>query len=459
MKFESRRKIHQKYRPTIIMHGVEQEVVQGFHITSGMMTAALLIFLGSYGAIISEKVHRTIVAIFGGALMIIIGEVMGFYGQHVAVGAIDFNTVGLLVGMMIIVGITKDTGIFQYVAVRAAKIAKGDPWKILLMFAIITAVFSALLDNVTTVLLMVPMTFVICDNLKINPMPFLLVEIFMSNVGGTATLIGDPPNILIGSAAGLTFMEFVQNLAPVVVVMIIVLIPLFKFWYGKKIKTSEENKARVMQLDEKESIKNPTLLKKSLFTLTLVILGFFFHGALGMEAATIALFGAGLLLFLDGKNPERVLEEVEWVTIFFFIGLFVLVGGLEHVGAINWAAEKMLELTQGDFQITSILILWGAAFFSAFVDNIPFVATMIPLVEQMNGVFAEGLNPIWWSLALGACLGGNGTLVGASANLVVAGMAEKSGYKIKFVDFMKVGLVVMVITVAIAQIYMWIKFY
>jgi len=459
VKFESRRKIHQKYRPTIIMHGVEQEVVQGFHITSGMMTAALLIFLGSYGAIISEKVHRTIVAIFGGALMIIIGEVMGFYGQHVAVGAIDFNTVGLLVGMMIIVGITKDTGIFQYVAVRAAKIAKGDPWKILLMFAIITAVFSALLDNVTTVLLMVPMTFVICDNLKINPMPFLLVEIFMSNVGGTATLIGDPPNILIGSAAGLTFMEFVQNLAPVVVVMIIVLIPLFKFWYGKKIKTSEENKARVMQLDEKESIKNPTLLKKSLFTLTLVILGFFFHGALGMEAATIALFGAGLLLFLDGKNPERVLEEVEWVTIFFFIGLFVLVGGLEHVGAINWAAEKMLELTQGDFQITSILILWGAAFFSAFVDNIPFVATMIPLVEQMNGVFAEGLNPIWWSLALGACLGGNGTLVGASANLVVAGMAEKSGYKIKFVDFMKVGLVVMVITVAIAQIYMWIKFY
>jgi len=441
------------------MHGAEQEVVQGFHITSGMLTAALLIFLGSYGAIISEKIHRTIVAIFGGALMIIAGELMGFYGQHAAVGSIDFNTVGLLVGMMVIVGITKDTGIFQYVAVRAAKIAKGDPWKILLMFAIITAVFSALLDNVTTVLLMVPMTFVICDNLKINPMPFLLVEIFMSNVGGTATLIGDPPNILIGSAAGLTFMDFIQNLAPVIIIMVVVLVFLFKFLYSKKIQATEESKARIMKLDERESIKNLSLLKKSLFVLAVVILGFFFHGALGMEAATIALFGAGLLLLLDGKNPERVLEEVEWVTIFFFIGLFVLVGGLESVGAINWAAQKMLELTHGDFQITSILILWGAAFFSAFVDNIPFVATMIPLVDQMNGVFVEGINPIWWSLALGACLGGNGTLVGASANLVVAGMSEKAGYKIKFMDFMKIGLIIMVITVAIAQIYLYFKFY
>lgn len=441
------------------MHGVEQEVVSSFHITSGMMTAALLIFLGSYGAIMSEKIHRTIVAIFGGALMIIAGELMGFYDQHAAVGAIDFNTVGLLVGMMIIVGITKDTGIFQYVAVKAAKLAKGDPWLILLMFAIITAVFSALLDNVTTVLLMVPMTFVICDNLKINPMPFLMTEILMSNVGGTATLIGDPPNILIGSAAGLSFMQFVQNLAPIVIVMIIVLIPVFYFLYGKKIQTDKESMERIMSLNERESIENLPLLKKSLFTLLLVVLGFFFHGALGMEAATIALFGAGLLLFMDGKNPERVLHEVEWITIFFFIGLFVLVGGLEHVGAINWAAERMLQMTGGDFQITSILVLWGAAIFSAFVDNIPFVATMIPLVETMEGQFAQGLEPIWWSLALGACLGGNGTLVGASANLVVAGMAEKAGYKIKFIEFMKVGLFIMFITVTIAQAYLWFKFY
>ncbi len=441
------------------MHGIETEVSQSFQITSGMITVALLVFLGSYGAIISEKIHRTIIAIFGGALMIIAGELMGFYDQHGAIKAVDFNTVGLLVGMMVIVGITKTTGMFQYVAVKSAKLAKGDPWKILLMFAIITAIFSALLDNVTTVLLMVPMTFVICDNLKINPLPFLFVEILMSNVGGTATLIGDPPNILIGSAAGLTFMDFVQNLALPVVIMVIVLIPFFKFLYSKKIKTTRENRERILELDETESIENPLLLKKCLFVLALVISGFFFHGALGMEAATIALFGAGLLLFLDGKNPERVLEEVEWVTIFFFIGLFVLVGGLEHVGVINWAAEKMLNLTQGNFQITSILILWGAAIFSAFVDNIPFVATMIPLVSQMDGAFVQGLEPIWWSLALGACLGGNGTLVGASANLVVAGMAEKSGYKIKFIDFMKIGLMVMFITVTISQIYLWIRFY
>jgi Na+/H+ antiporter NhaD/arsenite permease-like protein len=224
------------------MHGIETEVAGHFEITSQMLAIALLIFLGSYGAIISEKIHRTIIAIFGGALMIIAGEIMGFYDQHSAVGAVDFNTVGLLIGMMVIVGVTKNTGIFQYVAVKSAKLMKGDPWKILLSFALITAVFSALLDNVTTVLLMVPMTFVICDNLRLNPIPFLFVEIFMSNIGGAATLIGDPPNILIGSAAGLTFMEFVQNLTLPVAIMIIVLIPLFKFWYGKKIKTSQKNR-------------------------------------------------------------------------------------------------------------------------------------------------------------------------------------------------------------------------
>lgn len=428
------------------------------HITSGAVTAALLIFLGSYGIIISEKIHRTIVAIFGGALMIIMGIFMDFYDQHSAIAAVDFNTIGLLVGMMIIVDITKDTGLFQYVAIKSAKYAKGNPWKIMLMFSIITALFSALLDNVTTVLLMVPMTLVICDNLKINPMPFLLVEIFMSNIGGTATLIGDPPNILIGSAAGLSFMDFVMNLTPIVVIMFIVLIPFIKKMYGKKIVAREEDMARIMELNENDSIENPVLLKKSLFVLIIVILGFFFHGALGMEGATIAIFGAGLLLLLDNKNPEKVLREIEWTTIFFFIGLFTLVGGLEHVGVIGWAADKMISLTGGDLKITAITILWGGAIFSAFVDNIPFVATMIPMVHEMGSVFSN-LNPIWWSLALGACLGGNGTLVGASANLVVAGMAEKSGYKIKFMDFMKMGLVIMFITVAISNVYILFRYF
>jgi Na+/H+ antiporter NhaD/arsenite permease-like protein len=428
------------------------------HLTSGALAAALLIFLGSYAAIISEKVHRTTIAIFGGALMIVAGIFMGFYSQESAVEAIDFNTIGLLIGMMVIVGVTKHTGLFQYVALRSAKIAKGDPWKIMLLFALITAVFSALLDNVTTVLLMVPMTLVICGNLKVNPMPYLMMEIFMSNIGGTATLIGDPPNILIGSAAGLSFMDFVVNLGPVVLVISAVMFFILKKLYWKDIQTSRENMEKIMKLDEKETIKDLALLRKSLVVLALVILGFFFHGMLGMEGATIALFGAGLLLFLDNKNPERVLHEVEWTTIFFFIGLFTLVGGLEHVGVIGWAAGKLLLLTQGDMAMTAYTILWGGAIFSAFIDNIPFVATMIPMVQDMSGTFSN-LDPIWWSLALGACLGGNGTLVGASANLVVAGIAEKAGYKIGFAEFMKTGLVIMTITLIISHIYVALRFF
>ena len=431
------------------------------HITSGAVTAALLIFLASYGAIISEKIHRTIVAIFGGALMIIVGIFMHFYDQNSAVAAVDFNTIGLLIGMMIIVGITKDTGLFQYVAIKSAKIAKGDPWKIMLMFAIITAVFSALLDNVTTVMLMVPMTLVIADNLKINPMPFLFVEIFMSNIGGTATLIGDPPNILIGSAAGLSFMDFVVNLTPIVIIMFIVMIPIFKLFYKKQIQTSKENMERIMQLNENDGIQDIVLLKKSLIVLAVVVVGFFLHGWLHMEGATIAIFGAGLLLLLDNKNPEKALHEVEWITIFFFIGLFVIIGGLEHVGVIGWAADKLITATNGSLAITAMAMLWGGAIFSAFVDNIPFVATMIPLVQEMGvTTFTETseLNTIWWSLALGACLGGNGTLVGASANLVVAGMAEKSGYKIGFVEFMKMGFLVMFITVSMATVYVWFRY-
>ncbi len=437
------------------MHeAINKEISQ---ITTGAVLVALFIFLGSYAAIISEKIHRTIIAIFGGALMIVLGVLLKFYNQEEAVHSIDFNTIGLLVGMMIIVNLTKTTGLFQYVAIWSSKMVKGDPWKILIVFALVTAVFSALLDNVTTVLLMVPMTLVICDNLRISPMPFLLTEIFMSNIGGTATLIGDPPNILIGSAAKLSFLDFVKNLAPVVVVITIFFIPLMKFLFGRQMKTDEKNMQSIMRLNENDSISDLSLLKKSLFVLTLVILGFFVHGILGLEGATIALLGAGLLLFLDNKNPEKVLHEVEWTTIFFFVGLFVLVGGLEKVGIINWAATKLIEITGGNLNITVMAILWGGALFSAFVDNIPFVATMIPLVHDMKSVFTD-LNPLWWSLALGACLGGNGTLVGASANLVVAGLAEKSGYKIKFTDFMKIGMLVMIISVLISTIYIYFRY-
>jgi Na+/H+ antiporter NhaD/arsenite permease-like protein len=436
------------------MHEISYELIG---VAPGAIAAAILIFLGAYSLIISEKVHRTTVSIFASALMILFGIFMGFYSQEEAIRMVDFNTIGLLVGMMIIVGIAKDTGLFQYVAIKTAKFAKGDPWKIMLTFALITAVFSALLDNVTTILLMVPMTLVICDNLRVNPIPFLFVEIFLSNIGGTATLIGDPPNILIGSAAGLSFMDFVVNLGPVVLIILFAVLPLMKMIFGKKIKADPADMKKIMDLNENESLKRPGLLKKTLFVLGLVIIGFFLHGALHIEAATIALFGAGLLLLLDNKNPERALHEIEWTTIFFFIGLFVLVGGLEQVGVISWAAAGIIELTGGNLAITSITILWGGAFISAFIDNIPFVATMIPLVQGMSETFTD-LDPLWWSLALGACLGGNGTLVGASANLVAAGMAEKSGYEIKFTDFMKIGLGIMVITLIISNVYIWVRY-
>ena len=429
-------------------------------ITTPMIVVALLIFLGSYALIISEKVHRTIVAIFGSALAVFIGTLMGFYHQEEALHVIDFNTIGLLVGMMIIVAITKDTGIFQYLAIKAAKSVKGDPWKVMLVLGILTAVLSAFLDNVTTILLLVPMTFIICDNLKINPVPFLIVEILTSNIGGTATLIGDPPNILIGSAAKLSFLDFLVNLGPVVIVILVVVLPIFRWKYGKVIKAREEDRKRIMGLDEKASLKNPAMIKKSLFVLGLVLLGFFFHGALHLEAATIALLGAGLLLLLDWRHPEKALHEVEWVTIFFFIGLFVLVGALEEVGIISWAATKLIALTEGNLPLTASLILWGGAFFSAFIDNIPFVATMIPLIQDMHTTFnPTELNTIWWSLALGACLGGNGTLIGASANLVVSDLAKKAGYDISFKNFMKIGGVIMIISILISQAYLWLRYF
>lgn len=415
---------------------------------------AVSIFLLSYGIIISERIHRTVIAIVGGVGMVLLGII----NQEQATEGVDFNTLGLLIGMMVIVTIAKDTGMFQYVAVKAAKIARGEPWRILLMMSVVTAVFSAFLDNVTTVMLVVPVTFVIADNLKINPMPFLMAEIFMSNIGGTATLIGDPPNILVGSAAGLSFTDFLQNLAPVVLIMIPVAFILFRFFWRKGLTADPSLQKRIMTLDEKEALTNKPLLIKTLVVLGLVLVGFILHNKLHLEAATIALGGAGLLWLLDNQHPERVLKEVEWPTIFFFVGLFVLVRGLEQVGVIEYLAKQLLTLTEGNLLITGLAILWGSAIFSAFVDNIPFVATMIPLVKDIGTLSTLPLAPLWWALALGACLGGNGTLVGASANLVVAGIAEKSGYKITFRKFLYYGTPVMLTTVAVSSVYMWLRY-
>jgi len=433
------------------------ELIVTANIITGSSLIALLVFLGTYAVIISERIHRTIISIFGATCMIIVGMFFNFYDQHKAVDAVDFNTIGLLIGMMIIVTITKNSGLFQYIAIKAAKLAKGDPWKILVFFALITAIFSAFLDNVTTVLLMAPMTLAISSNLKINPIPLLITQILMSNIGGTATLIGDPPNILIGSAANLSFLDFLINLSPIILIIIVVLLQLFKWYYKKKITARPEDMAKIMTLKEKDSIKDIVLLKKSIFVLILVITGFLMHGVLKLEGATIAIFGGALLLLLDDKHLEQVLHEIEWTTIFFFVGLFILVGGLEYVGVMTWAGTKFLELTHGNFAATTMVILGGSAIFSAFVDNIPFVATMIPLIESMHSTFPN-LQPLWWSLALGADLGGNGTLIGASANLIVTDIAIKSGYEIKFKEFMKVGLIVMLITVIISGVYIWLRY-
>lgn len=413
---------------------------------------ASAVFLISYAIIISEKIHRTAIALAGGMIVILGGVI----NQEQAIEAIDFNTIGLLVGMMIIVGIARNSGLFEYLAVWSAKRSKGDPIKIMISLTLITALLSALLDNVTTVLLIVPITFSIAKALEINPMPLLFSEIMASNIGGTATLIGDPPNIMIGSATGLGFMDFVINVGPVIVVIMPVTILLLKIIYRKQLVTREELKANIMKMDPSSEIKNIILLKKSLLVISLVILGFFMHQSLHLESATVALSGAALLLLLTREDPEHALSAVEWPVIFFFAGLFILVGALEHVGVIEWIALESLKLTGGELLPTGMLILWLSAIASSFVDNIPFVATMIPLIEDMGRLGGmTDLNPLWWSLSLGACLGGNGTIIGASANVVVVGMAEKQGFKWTFVGFMKVAFPLMIVSILISTVYLY----
>lgn len=418
---------------------------------------AIGIFLLTYGMIITEKIHRTIVAMIGGVLMVVLGVV----DQGSALHHIDFNTLGLLIGMMIMVSITAETGLFTYIALVAAKKAKGDPVRILVSLVLITAIGSAFLDNVTTVLLMVPVTFSITRQLRVNPVPYLITQILASNIGGTATLIGDPPNIMIGSAVKeLTFMAFINNLAPVVVIIMAVTIPIFVIIFRKHIQTTPELKMSIMQIDEKEVITDRKLLTKSLSILGITIIGFFLHQLLHLESATVALAGAFLLLLLTGEHSmEEAFNKVEWSTIFFFVGLFVLVSGLVETGVISKLAAGAVELTGGNPIATSMLILWLSAIASAFLDNIPFVATMIPMIQEMGTMGVENLEPLWWSLALGACLGGNGTLIGASANLIVAGLAAKEGHPIKFIAFMKYGFPLMLVSVGLANIYMYVRYF
>jgi Na+/H+ antiporter NhaD/arsenite permease-like protein len=410
---------------------------------------SLLVFLVVMSLIISEKVNRTVAALTGACILVILHI---FTGER-ALEYIDFNTIGVLIGMMIIVGVVKSTGIFEYLAIVAAKSAKGDPWKIILSLCAITALTSAFLDNVTTVLLIVPMTFVITEKLELDPIPFLIPEILASNIGGTATLIGDPPNIMIGSAAGLDFIDFVINLFPIILIIFIVTFIVLWFSYRNKFKVSEDKKNQIIKMNEKIFIKNPKLLKKCLVILCLVMMGLIFHSQLGYSSAVVAISGAAILLLISGESIDEALLSVEWPTIFFFAGLFVLVGALEEVGVINKLANFVMGLTGNNLLLTGILIIWFSAIFSAFLDNIPFVATLIPMIQAMGH---SGLNitPLWWAVSLGACLGGNGTLIGASANVVVAGLANKHGYKLTFGRYLKTGFPFMILSIVLSTIYL-----
>ncbi len=416
----------------------------------------------TYAAIMSERLNRAIVALLGAVAMI----ATGILNQEQAVAGIDFNTLGLLAGMMVIVSIARKSGVFEYLAIWAAKRARGSPAGVLVLLLLVTALFSALLDNVTTVLLIVPVTLVICAQLKVPPYPFLLSQVLASNIGGTATLIGDPPNIIIGAQVGLSFNAFLVNLAPVIGVIVVVhAVAVYLIW-GRSLEATPEARAHIMALDERAAITDRTLLVKSLVVLAGVLAAFVGARFIGLESGTIGMAGAAVLLLLDnaGKTAAKqnesvthVFNEVEWVTLFFFIGLFIVVRGVEHTGVLQVVAGKLLAATGGGLEATGLGILWASAILSAVVDNIPFVATMIPMIKAMAPAFGgtEGLLPLWWALSLGACLGGNGTLVGASANLTVAGIAERNGVSFRFVTFTKHALPMMLVHVAICHAY-WV---
>jgi Na+/H+ antiporter NhaD/arsenite permease-like protein len=429
------------------------------------MWLAAILFVITYGVVMSEKVNRAVVALVAAGLMII----LGILNQEAAIRGIDFNTIGLLIGMMVIVAITRQSGIFQFLAIWAAKKVDARPWGILVMISLVTAVTSAFLDNVTTVLLVVPVTLLITEELKVKPYPYLFAMIFASNIGGTATLIGDPPNIMIGSATGLTFNDFAYHLTPaILVVLAVTLIPIYFIW-GRHLKATPEDRQRVMQFNEFEAITNWRLLKQCLTVIGLVVAGFVFAHSLKLEAATVAMTGAAVLLLLAnfGKGPDdqskHVLEafnEVEWITIFFFVGLFIVVHGVDSTGLLKLLAEKMVAMTGGNLTATAMIILWSSAILSAIIDNIPFVATMIPLIKAMAPTFGgeHGLLPLWWALSLGACLGGNGTLVGASANLVVAGFAERAGQPIRFLQYTLVAFPIMLLSILISTFYLYWRY-
>lgn len=415
---------------------------------------SIVIFLLVMVAIVSEKVHRA-AASLAGAVILLVTHVLTVDS---AIEHVDVNTIGVLVGMMLFVAVVKNSGLFEYIAIKSAKLTHGKPWAIMAVFAIITAALSAFLDNVTTVLLVGPMTLAITSILKVNPVPFLLTQILASNMGGTATLIGDPPNIMIGSEAGLGFADFILNTAPAVVIIMAASLLCFYLMFGRKLKVSDDAMQAVMELDENRAIKDKSLLIKSVVMIGLVVIGFMFHSSLGMESCTIALLAAVIMMIVGKQDVEDVIMGVEWSTILFFIGLFVVVGGMEETGVIDQLATLLIGMTGGNMVLTMLIILWVSAIVSSVLDNIPFVATLIPMILAIQAESGMDVTPLWWALSLGACLGGNGTLIGASANVVLSGISNKNGYPITFMSYLKVGFPMMILSVAISMVYLLLRF-
>jgi|SRR5215218_1039217 len=417
------------------------------------MALAIAIFAVALAVVASDKVHRTKVALIGASLVVLTGVLE----QDEAIASIDFNTIGLLAGMMLIVRVTEPTGVYNYLAIRAGQLSRGKPALVVLSLALTTAVLSAFLDNLTTVLLVVPITFLLADALDIDPIPLVIIEIVASNIGGTATLIGDPPNILIAGRTGLSFNEFIVNLAPVAAVAFVVVTGALYLFYRRKLQIRPEARARIMEIDARRSIEDMAELKRTMPILGLTIFAFFLHNALHLEPATVALTGAAAMLVVTRQSVEEALAGIEWATLFFFLGLFVLVGGLEQTGAIDEVADGIASLTDGDRTAELMGILGFSALGSAIVDNIPFTAAMLPVVEQLQSGNA-GDNAYWWSLSLGACFGGNATLIAAAANVAAAGMAERSGRRIGFVEFLRVGVPATLLSLAIACAYVLLRY-
>jgi Na+/H+ antiporter NhaD/arsenite permease-like protein len=418
-----------------------------------LQAASLVIFAGVMVLVVSERVHRTLAALLG-AVIVMSTNIVPF---EKSLEHIDFNTLGVLVGMMLFVAVMKRSGVFEYVAIKAAKMTKGDPWLIMLALAVITAFLSSLLDNVTTVLLIGPMTLMICRELELNPVPFFITQIIASNIGGAATLIGDPPNIMIGSEAGLTFLDFIMVDGPAALMVLIATLVCFRFVYGRKLLVSSENRENLLNLDENKAITSKTLFVKSIVMLVLVSLAFVLHGALHLEPSVIALSAAALMMLIGRQDIEETIRDVEWPTIGFFLGLFIVVGGLVETGVIDIIANFLVSATHGQTILAILAVLIASAIFSAILDNIPFVATMIPVLLAMQASGAD-TEPLWWALSLGACLGGNGSLIGASANVVLSGISNREGYPLTFINYLKVGAPMMALSVVISGIYLVLRF-